>query len=298
MRTCARVLVLGVALAGLASACDDHEKSSAPLVVIEATKPEGGRPTAQDMELSVAVIRDRLDSVGLGDVEVIRKGSRIMFRLPVRVDRRALPLLIRTGRLEIFDLQGDLAHPSIDALGFPRASLKRLSPRPKTVVVTCRKGARYCPGVPTRPTSNYYYLLKYDPKSKTHPVPELTGSDLKAKGTRQDVDTQTNEPIVLLQFTDKGARKFEALTRRLAERGRSVHNRIGGDDELTFQQFAIVLDRQLWSAPTIDYKQNPGGIPGENGAQITGIPSLREAKDLAIVLRAGTFPVEFRLVSK
>ena len=82
---------------------------------------------------------------------------------------------------------------------------------------------------------------------------------------------ESGQPIVLMQFTTEGARKFEEITRRLVERGRVVHDRIGGDDLNAFQQFAIVLDRELKSAPSVSYIDNPNGIPGVNGAEISGI---------------------------
>jgi SecD/SecF fusion protein len=166
------------------------------------------------------------------------------------------------------------------------------------VVITCTKDARYCPGVPNAPERTYFYLFDYDPQNKEHPIPEMTGSDLKLKGTRQDFDTSTSEPIVLMQFTKSGGEKFHEITRDLADRGRILHNRIGGDDQNAFQQFAIVLDREIRSAPTIDYNENPGGIPGNNGAQITGIGSISEAKDLALVLQTGALPVNYVTIER
>jgi SecD/SecF fusion protein len=162
-------------------------------------------------------------------------------------------------------------------------------------VITCGKQERYCPGVQeATPSRTYFYLFTYDPRNEEKPIPEMTGSDLKRKGTKQDIDSQTNEPVVLMDFTGGGAKKFEKITRGLAERGRLVHGQIGGDDQNAFQQFAIVLDGEIKSAPTIDYNQNPNGIPGNNGAEITGV-SISEAKDLALVLRSGTLP--FKLVT-
>ncbi|TMK75429.1 MAG: protein translocase subunit SecD, partial [Actinobacteria bacterium] len=161
------------------------------------------------------------------------------------------------------------------------------------VVITCGKDERYCPGVPNKPESTSYYLFNYDPTNPKKPIPEMTGSDLVLKGTKQDFDTRTNEPIVLMQFTDKGAKKFQNITSHLAERGRIVHSRIGGDAQNAFQQFAIVLDREIKSAPTIDYNENPNGIPGNTGAQITGIGSIGEAQDLALVLQTGALPVNY-----
>jgi SecD/SecF fusion protein len=148
------------------------------------------------------------------------------------------------------------------------------------------------------PSRTVYYLFKYEPDNPQRAVPELTGDDIELKGTRQDFDTTTNEPIVLIQFTESGGRRFEKVTQRLADRGRTLYNQNSGPPENSFQQFAMVLDRDLKSAPTIDFQENPDGIPGDNGAQINGIGSVREAKDLALVLQTGALPLTFRVVSK
>ena len=94
-----------------------------------------------------------------------------------------------------------------------------------------------------------------------------------------------------MQFTDKGADKFAEITREIAERGRRLSNFSGG--QKIVQTFAIVLDREIKSYPSIDWEQYPNGISGTNGAQITGIGGLQEAKDLALVLQTGALPVTF-----
>ncbi len=170
---------------------------------------------------------------------------------------------------------------------------------PKTVVVTCGVGEVVCPGVGVEnPKQNFYYLLRYDPQNPDPDkvVPEMTGADLRLAGTRQDFDTTTGEPIVTMQFTDEGGDKFGAITNREADRGRARHNITGGqgDPQDSFQHFAIVLDRQIKSWPSIDFEQYPNGIGGSNGAQITGIGSLNEAQDLALVLQSGALPVTFK----
>ncbi|HYZ18558.1 MAG TPA: protein translocase subunit SecD [Gaiellaceae bacterium] len=168
-----------------------------------------------------------------------------------------------------------------------------------TVVITCGKTERYCPGVnEEQPSRTYFYLFKYEPNNKDHPIPEMTGEDLKLSGTRQDFDTNTGEAIVTMQFTNKGGDKFQDVTKELADRGRQLQGRYGGPAEQWFQQFAIVLDREIKSAPTIDFKDNPVGIPPGNGAQITGIGSLSEAKDLALVLQTGALPVDYVTIER
>jgi SecD/SecF fusion protein len=166
---------------------------------------------------------------------------------------------------------------------------------PKAVVVSCGIGEVVCPGVQeVEPTRNYWYLLRYDP---TNPdpakvVPEMTGADLRLRGTRQDFDPQSAQPIVLLDFTGKGADKFGDITRKEAQRGKLLSNTVGQGQKIE-QHFAIVLDREIKSWPSIDWEQYPGGISGDNGAQITGLADLQEAKDLALVLQTGALPVKF-----
>ncbi|WP_411277138.1 protein translocase subunit SecD [Gaiella sp.] len=149
-----------------------------------------------------------------------------------------------------------------------------------TVVISCGVQAAVCPGVPGAPTTTAYYLFKYTPPT----VPQMTGADLKLSGTRQDFDTQTNQPIVSLEFTNKGSDRFQEITRNEYLRGK-LRN--------APQHFAIVLDREIRSWPQIDYTDSSlsGGISGN--AQISGIGDIQEAKDLALVLQTGALPVNF-----
>src|SRR3954447_5504677 len=165
-----------------------------------------------------------------------------------------------------------------------------------TVVVTCDSTEVVCPGnlpqqgnaIPPPPKGSYYYLFTHDPNKtavgKVKGVPQLTGSDLKLSGTRQDFDPTTNEPVVLMQFTGSGSHKFQQVTAEEYNRGRN--RRIP-------QHFAIVLDREIRSFPQIDFSKSDlaGGISGN--AEISGIKSISEAKDLALVLQTGALPVNF-----
>src|SRR5256714_2507552 len=166
-----------------------------------------------------------------------------------------------------------------------------------TVVVTCDSTEVVCPGnlpqqgnaIPPPPKGSYYYLFTHDPNKtavgKVKGVPQLTGSDLKLSGTRQDFDPTTNQPVVLMQFTGSGSHKFQEVTSEEYNRG---HNRNGIP-----QHFAIVLDREIRSFPQIDPTKSDlaGGISGN--AEISGIGSIGEAKDLALVLQTGALPVNF-----
>ena len=158
--------------------------------------------------------------------------------------------------------------------------------------------AKPCPGGVSA-AQPWYYLYKYQPNDAENPIPELTGEDLNADGTRQDFDPQTGQPIVLLDFTDDGADKFHDITRELSQRGALLAAQNGitgrGDDARAFaQSFAIVLDDEIRSFPIIDFTDPSlaDGIAG-GSAQITGLDGIEEAKDLALVLQTGALPVEF-----
>jgi SecD/SecF fusion protein len=170
-------------------------------------------------------------------------------------------------------------------------------------VITCGESAVVCPGVnESPPTRTYYYLFKYQPDDRTRPIPEMTGGDLKLSGTRQDFDPQTGQPEVLLAFTGKGRKLFHQITKDEAVRGKTLYARFGqasGLDPNNFNQhFAIVLDKDIKSFPSIDFNEFPGGIDPVNGARITGIRSVGEAKDLALVLQTGALPVEFTQIER
>ncbi|HUY70990.1 MAG TPA: protein translocase subunit SecF, partial [Gaiellaceae bacterium] len=107
-----------------------------------------------------------------------------------------------------------------------------------------------------------------------------------------DVDPSTGGPIVTMQFTNQGNKLFHQITRLEAQRGQTL----GNND---FQSFAIVLDDQIYSFPTIDYTKYADGIdPTGTGAEITGLQSQAEANHLALVLQTGALPVKFVTVER
>jgi SecD/SecF fusion protein len=187
----------------------------------------------------------------------------------------------------------------------PEGSRVYAVPADQTVLTCGETNTRLCPGpgggfVP-EPNKTYYYVFQYQPDDAEDPVPEITGNDLRAEGTRQDFDQ--GQPIVTLEFTDAGGRKFHEVTRELARRGRSVALQLGvptGDRDSrqpALQRFAIVLDNEIRSFPTIDFVENPDGIAGGR-AQITGLDSADEARDLALVLQTGALPYTFNQLER
>lgn len=118
--------------------------------------------------------------------------------------------------------------------------------------------------------------------------PSLTGDDIK--DPEQNFD-QNNQPNVTFNFTDRGRAEFQEITRDIAQRG--IEAGLGAP-----YSFAIVLDGQIVSRPIIDFDENPDGIDGRNGAQISGSFSVQEAQDLAEFLKIGALPVDLKLISQ
>lgn len=57
-----------------------------------------------------------------------------------------------------------------------------------------------------------------------------------------------------------------------------------------------MLDRQIKSFPSIDFREYPRGIDPINGAEITGLDSIGAAKGIAAALRTGVLPTRFVIV--
>ncbi|MFN8109448.1 MAG: protein translocase subunit SecD [Thermoleophilia bacterium] len=120
--------------------------------------------------------------------------------------------------------------------------------------------------------------------------PGLTGKDISSAAAIRDVGNGgTGKPEVTMNFTDAGSSKFHTITRDLARRGNI-------DPNHTLYQFAIVLDNQLISAPTINGQELPDGISG-GAARITGNFTVKETRTLASQLNSGSIPIRMVAVS-
>src|ERR687898_416002 len=131
--------------------------------------------------------------------------------------------------------------------------------------------------------------------------PSLSGTDIE--NPEQQSDQTTNQPNVTFDFTDEGQTKFQDVTRAIAQRGAAeAPPGICGTNPAAASNlsdhFAIVLDNEVVSRPIIDFCENPDGIDGRTGAQISGGFTLQEAQDLAELLRIGALPIDLNLISQ
>ena len=176
-----------------------------------------------------------------------------------------------------------------------RRAAKVLTVPHGTVVITCSsETSAVCPGDPNGvppPGKTDYYLFKHgaypsDRYATNGKYPNMGGKELKLSGTRQDFDPTTGDPVVLMQFTGKGNKIFHEVTKNEAMRG-SIQQTAAALRDRARQRDPLVAADRLQPVP------RQGIDPTGSGAQITGLQSLKEAKDLALVLQTGALPVNF-----
>jgi len=126
--------------------------------------------------------------------------------------------------------------------------------------------------------------------------PALTGNDIK--NPRQSFDENGNgQPNVTFEFDSHGRSVFERVTREIAKRGES-RQLPGVPKADALQHFAVVLDNQVITAPSIDFTQYPEGIDASTGSQISGGFTLTSAQNLADELQSGALPIKLELISQ
>jgi len=241
---------------------------------------------------SIEVIRNRIDEFGVAEPVINSQGSdRVVVELPgVKEVDRAKDLIGRTAKLE-FRIVNDKAKGPAELASLIESIEKE-------------KGISFKGG--TQKFSEYVRAINAAAKGKIpegseiaferprsitgetaaeNKIPfllfskvEVTGDDLQDAQVQMDPETQ--RPNVGFSLNPRGATTFDKLTA----------DHIG-------DRLAIVLDSIVHSAPVIQSR-----IGGGRG-QITlgaggGEQALKEAKDLAIVLRAGALPAQLEFLEQ
>ncbi len=210
------------------------------------------------------IIRNRIDQFGVAEPTIHRQAeNEIVVQLPgVKDPKRAVDIIGKTAQLE-FKIVDDEAPVAAELNS-------SILPGEEAHLLERFKGK-----IP----ENNEILFQRDVIKETGAVikiPYLLKKEILLTGdllteARVNIDTRFNEPYVSMTFNTAGAKIFEDIT------GKNVRKRL-----------AIILDGNVYSAPVIQEKISGGD------AQITGRFSMEEAKDLAIVLRAGALPAPVR----
>jgi SecD/SecF fusion protein len=166
---------------------------------------------------------------------------------------------------------------------------KAIRVNPGTVLVQARPVETTAGKVSNR-SPNSFYVLEDNPA--------LTGNDIT--NPQQSFDEGaggSGQPNVTFGFTGKGKNTFENITRQIAHRGQEAQLP-GVGREAAQQHFAVALDGQLITVPSIDYTKYPEGIDANNGSQISGGFTITSAQELADELQSGALPIKLALISR
>ena len=255
------------------------------------------------LSVAVDIIRQRVDSIGVAEPEIIRQGNTVVVNLPgVKDQQQALDTIGRTGAVEMRPVIKVAENPentttttvvggtTTTVKGGTTTTLKPTSttlPPPSGGVGSSRTAAVTTTTIPTA-TEDVDPLTGL-PQGQTilpgrkdgliyllGPI-EATGEVFSNDSSAQ-VDAGAWVVVAKLRSGAAGADVWNALSTKC----------FAGGADCTTKAIAIILDGEVISAPTV---QTP---TFDNGSvQISGSFSETEAQDLARVLQFGAVPVKF-----
>ena len=236
----------------------------------------------QSVGKSIEVIRNRIDEFGVTEPEILAQGNdRIVVQLPgVRDIERAKELIGKTAKLE-FKMVNDTIAPAIMGGWMDKAA---------KAGITYKKGDRFSEYLAKMndflkadiPEGHELAFEKRVNKATgeemntpfvVEKIAKIGGDDLA--DARVQIDQQKNDPYVSMDFKSAGAKKFEEAT------GANIGRRM-----------AVILDGNVYSAPVIQAKIGGGHAQITLGGGVNFNKTMSDAKDLALVLRAGALPVQ------
>ncbi|MGI8791798.1 MAG: protein translocase subunit SecD [Acidimicrobiales bacterium] len=254
------------------------------------------RKVANDvLEQSIEIIRSRVDALGVAEPDISRLGDTIVVQLPgVKDQERALSIVGQTAELRFRPVLAELppedptlAPTTTTAPGDdPAASdesttttTAAASPTTTQLLTETTVPAGTSPREEDQPESEVI-LPEYDKSGEVAKRFQLGPALL----TGRAVDTASarapqgigGEWQVDVEFTGSGSTEFNNVAALCFD----------GTPQCPSRRLAIVLDGVVKSAPAIQARDFAGR------AQITGNFSESEAKDLALVLRFGSLPVQ------
>jgi preprotein translocase subunit SecD len=233
-------------------------------VSVVLTAPPGTPSPVIDRALET--IRERVDRVGVAEPDITRQGElNIQVQIPRasgRSQQRLLELIGRTARLEFREVLETIPPSSEQYEG---TEITEGSPENEEVVFPDSN----------RPAGREPTLYRLGEIL-------LTGDAVSEARAAFTGAGQTDDPTQLgwrvdFELNSQGSDRFGDITTDLAGEANDPNDN---------RQLAIVLDRRVESAPTVN---DP--ITGGTG-QITGSFTEQEARDLAVVLQTGALPVE------
>jgi protein-export membrane protein SecD len=239
--------------------------------------PGQGDIDEEKLDQTVAVIRQRVDALGVAEPDIARQGDTIQVQLPGVTDQeRAEDVIGRTAQLQ-FRRVLEVIPPEAENYDDVGANCDQNLEGPPPAgeeVVLC--GQSDLPeGAAEVPADQ---LIKY----RLGPV-DVSGEQVDDAAAQID-DSGLNWSTSL-NFSREGERAFQELTGELACEPIGAPTRA----------LAIVLDGRVESAPPVAEDVQCG--QGISGGGIITVSNEEEARDLAVVLRTGALPIELEFAS-
>jgi len=204
------------------------------------------------LDQAIEIIRSRVDGLGVAEADISRQGSTIIVQLPGVRNRDRALELV--GETAQLRVR-PVIEPSAGPAGAPDPALSGDELSRATVVLPEKDG-----------NGNVVRNLRLGPSTVGDRV--IDGRILST--ARASVEPTVGEWQVDLTFTGDGGRLFDEFAQQ-----------VGAGNA-----FAFDLDGVVKSAPSLQ------SVDFGGRARITGAFTEREAKDLALVLRYGSLPVE------
>ena len=255
------------------------------------------------LTVAVDIIRQRVDSLGVAEPEIIRQGSTIVVNLPgVKDQQQALDTIGRTGAVEMRPVLKVAENPenttTTTVVGGPTTTVKGATtttlkpasttlPPPAGGIGSSRTAAVTTTTVPAPteavdPVTGLPEGQTILPGRKDGLIyllgpAEATGEVFSNDSSAQ-VDAGAWVVVAKLRSGAAGADTWNALSTKC----------FAGGADCPTKAIAIILDGEVISAPTVQTATFDNG-----SVQISGSFSETEAKDLARVLQFGAVPVKF-----
>ena len=252
-------------------------------VQLEGYQTDGSQVTREEMEQAVEVIRQRVDSLGVTEPEIQIQGqNQVAVNIPGITDSdRAVEVIGRTAQLGFYEV---LAFEEV--LSVPQEEVEETRAQLEEDLRGDDSfeegGAQILFEESPSPAGEGTYVAGY----VVNDQPDMTGENLESANLNRSPEGRLE---VTMSFTREGAGQFADLSGRIAQ------NALASGQPGT-GRLAIVLDKDVVSAPTVTESIVGGDVSISNDASPTGLPE-EEARELEIVLQTGALPVNMRVLS-